>query len=191
VDDGAIVTPELVRWPLLRAKVAAQFVAAVTAAGQRLADIPNPNLTPGWPNYPATVLRCAASCTGPPATTTWPRTLEIPAASSRELRNAMDDDERPALAQRLLRERTEDPAARLAALLVLLFGQRVTRLAVLNLETVAVDDDGRVTLALAETPIRAGLTTSSGTTRRAARMASYAERVLPAAAGPTSSATHR
>jgi hypothetical protein len=51
-------------------------------------------------------------------------------------------------------ERTEDPAARLAAVLVLLFGQRVTRLAVLNLETVAVDDDGRVTLALAETPIR-------------------------------------
>jgi hypothetical protein len=38
--------------------------------------------------------------------------------------------------------------------LVLLFGQRANRLAVLGLDAVAVDDDGRVTLALAETPIR-------------------------------------
>jgi hypothetical protein len=35
--------------------------------------------------------------------------LEVPATHGRELRAAMDDDERLAVANRLLRERTDDP----------------------------------------------------------------------------------
>jgi hypothetical protein len=101
-----------------------------------------------------------------------PASLHVPAASSRELRSAMDDDERLGLARQLLRERTEDPPARLAALLVLLFGQRVSRLAVLDVDAVAVDDDGRVTLALSDTPVRlreplAGLALNVADTARA------------------------
>lgn len=80
--------------------------------------------------------------------------LEVPAASSRELRTAMDDTERLQLTRQLLRERTEDPPARLAGVLVLLFGQRVSHLAVLARTAVTVDDDGRVRLALSGTPIR-------------------------------------
>jgi len=64
----------------------------------------------------------------------------------------MDDAERLELVRHLLRERDDDPPARLAAVLVLLFGQQVTRLAVLRLSALAVDDDGRVTLALSSTP---------------------------------------
>lgn len=68
--------------------------------------------------------------------------LDILAASIRELRSAMDDDERLGLARHLLRDRTDDPPARLAAVLVLLFGQRVTRITVLEVGAVSVDDDG-------------------------------------------------
>jgi hypothetical protein len=53
-----------------------------------------------------------------------------------------------------LRERIDDAPARLAAVLVLLFGQRVTRLTVLEVDAVTVDDDGRVALALSSTPVR-------------------------------------
>lgn len=154
VDDGVTVTPELVRWPLLRVKVAAQFVAAVTAEGQRLADIRQSQLDAWLAELPSHRAALRGFVHWATSHHYMASNLEIPAASSRELRAAMDDDERLALAQQLLRERIEDPAARFAAVLVLLFGQRVTRLAVLNLEAVAVDDDGRVTLALAETPIR-------------------------------------
>jgi hypothetical protein len=38
--------------------------------------------------------------------------------------------------------------------LVLLFAQRVTRLTVLDVDAVTVDDDGRVALALSDTPVR-------------------------------------
>ena len=54
----------------------------------------------------------------------------------------------------MLREREDDPPARLAAILVLLFGQRVTRLALLPLSALTLDDDGRVTLAQSTTPLR-------------------------------------
>ncbi|RNH98229.1 hypothetical protein EEZ25_27075 [Micromonospora aurantiaca] len=64
----------------------------------------------------------------------------------------MDDTGRLQLARQLLRERTEDyrPARRL---FVLLFGQRVSHLAVLA-RTAMMADDGRVSLALSDIPIR-------------------------------------
>ncbi len=69
-----------------------------------------------------------------------------------QMRTAMDDTGRLQLARQLLRERTEDyrPARRL---FVLLFGQRVSHLAVLA-RTAMMADDGRVSLALSDIPIR-------------------------------------
>jgi hypothetical protein len=47
-----------------------------------------------------------------------------------------------------------NPPARLVGVLVLLFGQKITNLAVLPRTALTVDDDGRVSLALSGTPIR-------------------------------------
>jgi hypothetical protein len=66
----------------------------------------------------------------------------------------MEDVDRLQLARTLLRERDEDPPARLAGVLVLLFGQLVTRLCLLERSTVTVDDDGRVSIALSDTTLR-------------------------------------
>ncbi|MEO3930984.1 hypothetical protein ABGB07_45160 [Micromonosporaceae bacterium B7E4] len=82
-----------------------------------------------------------------------PAELDVPASISREQRAMLDDEERLALAQRLLRDQLDDPPARLAAVFVLLFGQRITRLAALDVNAVTVTDS-RTTLTLAVTPIR-------------------------------------
>ncbi|WP_173037992.1 hypothetical protein [Phytohabitans flavus] len=82
-----------------------------------------------------------------------PAELDVPASISREQRAMLDDEGRLALAQRLLRDQLDDPPARLAAVLVLLFGQRITRLAALDVNAVTVTDS-RTTLTLAVTPIR-------------------------------------
>jgi integrase len=154
VDAGATVSPQLVDWPLERARVACQFTTAVATNGGRLTDIRQSQLDAWIAELPShrPVLR---------AFVRWavghdymPAGLDVLAASSRELRAAMDDDERLGLARHLLRDRTDDPPARLAAVLVLLFGQRVTRLTALDVDAVSVDDDGRVALALSDTPVR-------------------------------------
>nr|BFE59693.1 hypothetical protein GCM10020063_042190 [Dactylosporangium thailandense] len=68
------------------------------------------------------------------------RDLEVSPGTSRERRIAMDDEQRLGLARTLMRDRLDDPPARLAAALVLLFGQRFTRLAVLEADAAAVTD---------------------------------------------------
>lgn len=82
--------------------------------------------------------------------------VEVLAASSRELRRTLDDDARLELAQTLLRplSRKDDPVARLAALLVLLFGQKATDVAASPTNAVRIAASGRVDLLLGVTAIR-------------------------------------
>jgi hypothetical protein len=80
--------------------------------------------------------------------------LEIPWRPSRDERRVLDDEERIELAGRLLHAEDEEPRDRLGAVLVLLFGQSATRLTRLKVTAVSLDGDGRVYLALGETPVR-------------------------------------
>lgn len=80
--------------------------------------------------------------------------LEVPWHSSREKRRVLDDEDRIVLAGRLLRDQDKEPRDRLGAVLILLFGQSAARLARLRASAVSRDDDGRVYLALGETPVR-------------------------------------
>jgi hypothetical protein len=154
VDAGATVTPQLVDWPLERARVACQFTAAIATRAARLADVSQSQLDAWIAELPSHRPALRAFVRWAVRHDYLPAGLDVLAASSRDLRAAMDDDERLGLARHLLRDRTDDPPARLAAVLVLLFGQRVTRVTVLEVDAVTVDDDGRVTLALSETPVR-------------------------------------
>lgn len=63
----------------------------------------------------------------------------------------MDEEARLGLAGQLLRDEAADPRDRLAAILVLLFGQPATKIALLRAGAVTIDD-GQVHLALGETP---------------------------------------
>jgi hypothetical protein len=154
VDDGATVTEGLVRWPLTRARVAAQFLTAIGAQGIATDTVSQSHLDTWVQELPGHQAPLRAFVIWAVAHRYLPAGLEVPAARSREVRTAMGDAERLALVRHLLRERDDDPPARLAAVLVLLFGQQVTRLAVLRLSALVVDDDGRVTLALSSTPLR-------------------------------------
>jgi hypothetical protein len=154
VDDGATVTEGLVRWPLTRARVAAQFLTAIDAQGISAAAVVQSHLDSWVRELPGHRAPLRAFVSWAVGHHYLPADLEVLAPRSREVRTAMDDAERLELARHLLRGRDDDPPARLAAVLVLLFGQQVTRLAVLRLSALAVDDDGRVTLALSSTPLR-------------------------------------
>lgn len=109
VDAGATITDGLVRWPLQRARIAAQFTTAVCANSQTLADVNQSHLDAWLVELPShrTALRAFVQ---------WATShhylapdLEVPAAVIRERRTAMDDVDRLQLARTLLRERDEDP----------------------------------------------------------------------------------
>ncbi|MFI7025100.1 hypothetical protein ACIBMZ_20525 [Micromonospora sp. NPDC049900] len=154
VDDGATITASLVRWPLLRARVATEFTTAACTHSGGLDGIGQSHLDAWLTELPSHRAPLRAFVRWATAHGYMHLGLDVPAASSRERRTAMDDTARLDLARHLLRERTEDPPARLAAVLVLLFGQRVTRLATLEHTALTLDDDGRVTITLADTPVR-------------------------------------
>lgn len=80
--------------------------------------------------------------------------LEIQWQPSREDRGIIDDAERIELAGRLMRTEDAEPRDRLAAVLILLFGQPAARLVRLKASAVTLDGDGRVHLTLGETPVR-------------------------------------
>jgi len=154
VDAGATITNSLVDWPLQRAKVAAQFTTAVYDNGLTLAEVSQTQLDAWLTELPSHRNALRAFVHWATSHRYLDTALEIPPAIIRERRTAMDDTDRLQLARTLLRERDDDPPARLAGVLVLLFGQHVTKLCLLEQTAVTVDDDGRVTIALAETPLR-------------------------------------
>lgn len=154
VDAGAVITNSLVDWPLQRAKVAAQFTTAVCANGLTLAKVSQTHLKAWLTELPSHRNALRAFVHWATNHRYLDTALEVPPAIIRERRTAMDDTDRLQLARTLLRERNEDPPARLAGVLVLLFGQHVTKLCLLERTAVTVDDDGRVTIALAATPLR-------------------------------------
>lgn len=65
VDDGATVTEGLVRWPLTRARVAAQFLTAIGAQGIAAHTVSQSHLDAWAGNCRATKRRCARSSAGP------------------------------------------------------------------------------------------------------------------------------
>ncbi|MDP4510322.1 hypothetical protein [Nonomuraea turcica] len=154
VSDGAIVTPELASWPLRRVKMAARFATAVIAQGMTLAQVCQSQLDAWVMELPGRRAELRAFVRWAVDHGYMASGLDVPRANSRDLRASMDDVERLELVQRLLRVETKDPPARLAAVLVLLFGQRVSRLVRLDVNAVTLEDDGRVTLALSDTPVR-------------------------------------
>jgi hypothetical protein len=140
-----------VRWPLQRARIAAQFTTAVCTNGLTLAAVSQSHLDAWLVELPSHRTALRAFVQWATSHRYLAADLEVPAPIIRERRAAMDDIDRLQLTRTLLRERDEDLPARLAGVLVLLFGQLVTRLCLLERTAVTVDDDGRVSIALSDT----------------------------------------
>ena len=151
--DGATLTAGLTRWPLTRVRVAAQFTAAVIGRGS-LAAVTQSVLDAWVSELPSTGRALRAFVQWSAAHGYMARSLEVPWRASREDRRGMNDEDRITLAGRLLRAETTDPPARLGAVLILLFGQKSSRLVLLKTGDVSVDEDGRVFLALGQAALR-------------------------------------
>ena len=154
VSEGDAVRSDLLHWPLDRVRTATLFASAVTANAGGLTNVTQAQLDAWVTELPSHRPALRSFVKWAVAHDYMPTELNVPAGTSREQRAMLDDQERLALAQRLLREQLDDPPARLAAVLVLLFGQRITRLAALDVNAVTVTDDGLTALTLASTPIR-------------------------------------
>ena len=151
--DGATLTAGLTRWPLTRVRVAAQFTAAVIGRGS-LAAVTQSVLDAWVSELPSTGPALRAFVQWSAAHGYMARGQEVPWRASREDRRGMNDEDRITLAGRLLRAETADPPARLGAVLILLFGQKSSRLVLLKTGDVSVDEDGRVFLALGQAALR-------------------------------------
>jgi hypothetical protein len=183
---------DLARWPLARIRAAVQFTAGLAKAGQSLGTVTQSHLDAWTAEIPgsAPVLRGFvnwAASHGYMAAD-----LEIPWRSSREDRRGMDDQERLTLAGHLLRTQEGAPRDRLGAVLILLFGQQATRVARLKTSAVSLDSDGRVHIALGDTPVRL----REPLTHLAVTVADEARRagspwLFPGENGPISSARFR
>lgn len=79
-------------------------------------------------------------------------TLDIAYPANERSRESLEDDHRWALVNRLLHEEDLDPGDRLAGLLVLLYGQRATRITTLTITDLSFDDD-KTTVALGNRPL--------------------------------------
>jgi hypothetical protein len=152
--SGETPSADLIRWPLARIRAAAQFTAGLAAAGQSLGTVTQSHLDAWIAEIPGSgpVLRGFVNWAA--AHGYMAAGLEIPWRSSREDRRGMHDEERLALAGRLLRTQEGDSRDRLGAVLILLFGQQATRVARLKTNAVSIDADGRVHIALGDTPVR-------------------------------------
>jgi hypothetical protein len=91
VDTGATVTPQLVDWPLERARVACQFTSAVAAGGARLGTISQSQLDAWVAELPSHRPALRAFVRWAVGHDYMPAGLDVSAASSREPRAAMDD----------------------------------------------------------------------------------------------------
>jgi hypothetical protein len=152
--DGATLTADLTRWPLARVRVAAQFTATLTERGGSLAAVTQSMLDAWVAELPSTGPALRAFVQWSAAHGYMARGLEVPWRASKEDRRGMNDEDRITLAGRLLRDETADPPARLGAVLILLFGQKSSRLVLLKTGDVSVDEDGRVLLALGQAALR-------------------------------------
>jgi hypothetical protein len=152
--EGATLTAGLTRWPLTRVRVAARFTATLIERGGSLETVTQ-SLLDAW------VTELPSACPALRAFVQWSaahgymaRGLEVAWRASKEDRRGMNDEDRITLAGRLLRTATADPPARFGAVLILLFGQKASRLVILKTSDVSVDDDGRVLLALGQSDLR-------------------------------------
>lgn len=152
--DGEGPSADLIKWPLARIRAAAQFTAGLAEAGQPLAAVTQSHLDAWTAELPAFAPALRGFVNWAAAHGYMAASLEIPWRDSREDRRGMDDEERLALAQRLMRTLEGEPRDRLGAILILLFGQHVTRLARLKASAVSLDADGKVHIALGDTPVR-------------------------------------
>jgi integrase len=152
--DGEAPSADLIQWPLARIRAAAQFTAGLAEAGQPLAAVTQSHLDAWTAEVPGSAPALRGFVNWAAAHGYMPASLEVPGRNAREDRRGMDDEERLALAERLLRTPEGEPRDRLGAILILLFGQHATRMARLKASAVSLDADGRVYIALGDTPVR-------------------------------------
>jgi hypothetical protein len=138
VDAGAEITSSLLRWPLRRLQIAHRFATASAAAALAPADVTQGHLD-GWlvefPHHRAELRSFVKWCSHHHYLR---GDLTIDAAVTRETRHTLPDLQRLELLQRLLAGGGDDRIARLAGILVLAFGQPLTRTARLPTEAVQV-----------------------------------------------------
>jgi hypothetical protein len=151
---GEVPTTDLTQWPLARIRTAAQFTASLDRAGRSLATATQSHLDAWTAELPSTAPLLRGFVIWAASHGYMAAGLEVPWQPSREERRGLDDEDRIALAARLLRDQDKEPRDCLGAVLILLFGQSAARLARLRASAVSRDDDGRVYLALGETPVR-------------------------------------
>lgn len=153
---GTTIRTPTTRWALKKVKVAARFTTTASELGLALADITQTHLDSWLAEFPSHRPALRAFIYWCRAHGYLAAELEVRAASSRDLRRTLDDDARLELAQTLLRplKGDDDPVARLAALLVLLFGQKTTDIAATPTTAVKITSPSRVELLLGATAIR-------------------------------------
>jgi hypothetical protein len=153
---GKISSRGSTRWPMTKVKVAARFTAATSELGLALADVTQTHLDSWLAEFPSQRPALRAYVRWCARHRYMSSDLQVLAASSRDLRHTLDDDTRLALAEGLLRppESNDDPSARLAALLVVLFGQKTTDVAATPTNAVRTTQSGHVELLLGYTAIR-------------------------------------
>jgi hypothetical protein len=154
VASGEVPSADLLRWPLIRIRTAAQFTAGLAQAGQSLETATQSHLDAWAADIPSSAPALRVFVNWATAHGYMAAGLEVAWRASREARRGMDDAARLTLAGRLLRTGEEDPRDRLGAVLILLFGQPATRVARLRASAVTIDIDGRVHIALGDTPVR-------------------------------------
>lgn len=156
VDNEPVLTTQRLRWPLAKIKVAARFTIATLEVGISLAEATQSQLDSWIAEFPSHRPTLRAYVNWCSRHAYMARDLEVPATSSREVRRTLDDEQWLILAQRLMRlsADNDDPAARFAGLLVVLFGQTATSVAATPTDAVQVTPDRDVTILLGQTPLR-------------------------------------
>ena len=154
VLDGEVPSADLIRWPIDRIRTAVQFSTGLAHAGQSLQMATQSHLDAWAAEVPSTAPALRAFVNWATIHGYMAAGLEVPWRASREARRGMGDEERLGLAGRLLRAKAGEPRDRLGAILILLFGQQATRVARLRASAVSLDADGRVHIALGDTPVR-------------------------------------
>jgi hypothetical protein len=152
VDAGVEITTSVLRWPLRRLKIAQRFAAAAAAAALGPSDIRQTHLDSWLIEFPTQRAELRSLVNWCTAHRYMRSDLSVDAATTRETRRSLSEHDRLDLVQRLLRKE-HDPAARLAALLVVVFGQPLTRTTRLRTDAVQISANG-VVIRIGTTAIR-------------------------------------
>jgi hypothetical protein len=136
IDSGLEITTATLRWPLRRLKIAQRFATASAASGLGPSDIRQTSLDRWLAEFPYHRAELRGLVKWCSEHRYMHIGLAVDPATTRDTRRSLTERERLELVERLLSDQ-HDPPARLAALLVILFGQPLTRTS--RMRTAAVD----------------------------------------------------